>query len=275
MKATRGLSCINSSNRQVNFKNNINKLGDILGLSFALARAEFKLRNEGSYLGVFWYLLNPLLVIGLLFFVFSDRLGNDIPYYLMYLFLGVTMFNFFQSVTLESAKAIIEDHRGLVKSINFPRESLIISVILKNFFAHIFEIVLFALLLLFLKSSVLSIVYYLAVLPFFLLFVFGVSLLLSVITVYFVDVKNIWAFASRLLWLGTPIFYAIGGQTKLFYLNLFNPMYYFITFSREAVIYSRFPDTMVWAGMIFYAVVFFSVGLLIFSMLKVKIAEKI
>ena len=63
-------------------------------LSVALARAHFKLRNEGIYLGIAWYLLNPLLLFAILFFVFSDRLGSSIPYYPAYLFLGIIMFNY-------------------------------------------------------------------------------------------------------------------------------------------------------------------------------------
>ena len=45
------------------------KIKSISALSFSLAKANFKIRNEGSYLGIFWYLLEPLaFFIVLLFF---------------------------------------------------------------------------------------------------------------------------------------------------------------------------------------------------------------
>lgn len=216
-------------------KSVLQKIRSILGLGFVLAKAEFKLRNEGSYLGIFWYLLNPLLMFGLLFLVFSDRLGGNIPMYPLYLLTGIIMFNFFQSSTIESVGVILGDHRWIIKSINFPRESLVVSIVLKNLFSHFFEMVFLIVLLLFLKVSIVGMLYYFILLVFFLFFIFGISLILSSLTVYLVDIESIWIFASKLLWLGTPIFYSIAGQKNLFYINLLNPMYYFITVARSFV----------------------------------------
>ena len=108
-----------------------------LNLAVVLAKMEFKLRNEGSYLGIFWYLLNPILTFFVLLIVFGNKLGQNIPNYSLYLLLGIIMFNFFRQVTIESTK-IIQDNRWLIKSINFPREILINSIILKTLFSHIF-----------------------------------------------------------------------------------------------------------------------------------------
>ncbi|MCH7640633.1 ABC transporter permease [Patescibacteria group bacterium] len=101
-------------------------------LSLALAKANFKLRNEGTYLGILWYLLNPLLLFALLFLIFFDRLGQNIEQYPLYLLLGIIMFNFFQQATTEATK-IIDQNRHLIKSINFPKESLIASIISTTF----------------------------------------------------------------------------------------------------------------------------------------------
>ena len=244
-------------------------------LSLSLAKAEFKLRNEGSYLGIFWYLLNPLLMFGLLFLVFSDRLGNDIPKYPLYLLLGIIMFNFFQSSTGESVSSVLKENRWLIKSINCPKESLVASILLKNLFSHFFEIVFFIIFLIFFKASLIGMLFYIPILFFFYLFIFGASLFLASLTVYFVDLENIWSFVVRLLWLGTPIFYAITGQIRLYYVNLLNPMYYFISVSRDLIIYEKMPDIFIIFGMIFYASVSFFIGVLTFNRLKNKFAEKI
>ena len=248
---------------------------NVLGLSLSLAKAGFKLRNEGSYLGILWYLLNPLLMFLLLLFIFSDRLGRNIPNYPVYLLLGIIMFNFFQKATTESTKTIIRDYRGIIKSINFPKESLIAALVLKTLFSHLFEIVLFVVLLLIFKNSLIGLIFYPIILIFFCFFVFGSSLILAALTVYFVDLENIWLFASRLIWLGTPIFYVIGGQTRLFYVNLLNPLYYFITIARELIIYTKIPELWMILGAIGYSLLFLIIGLLIFNKLKIKFAEMI
>jgi ABC-type polysaccharide/polyol phosphate export permease len=129
--------------------------------------------------------------------------------------------------------------------------------------------------LLFFDVSLIGIIYYLFILIFFCLFIFGLSAILVSLTVYFVDLDNIWNFGVRILWFATPIFYSIDNQIRLFYLNLFNPIYYFITIAREIIIYNIFPAPMVIWGIVGYGLMFFSVGLFLFNKLKNKFAEMI
>ena len=250
------------------------KIKSIFGLSFQLAKTDFKLKNEGSFFGMLWYLLNPLLIFTLLFFVFNDRMGGEIPNYGLYLLLAVVMFNFFQAVTVESTK-IIEQNRYILKSINLPKVSLILGTILKNIFSHFFEVALFFFFSFFYGLPWIGIVYYFVLFFLFSIFCFGACLILSSITAYFTDFENIWAFAVRLLWLATPIFYSVAGQVRLFYFNLFNPLYYFIEIARDIVIYSKAPEDWLIGGAIFYTVLFSAVGLLVFDSLKNKFAELI
>jgi len=246
-----------------------------LELSLVLARAEFKLRNEGSYLGILWYLLNPIFTFAILFLVFYDRLGKDIMFYPIYLMVGVIMFNSFQNVTIESTKSIIQEHRWLIKSINFPQESLIIAIVLKNIFSHFFEFLLLACLMIYMKVSLIGLVFYLLVFLFFEIFVLGISLILSSLTVYFVDIENVWNFAARILWLATPIFYAIEGQNRLLALNYLNPMYYFITFARSGVITTRLPEPLIIGGTFLFSMLFLAIGIIFFRIFKNKFAEKV
>lgn len=243
-------------------------------LSIALAKTEFKLRNEGSYLGIFWYLLNPLLTFGLLMAIFSQRLGQDIPYYPLYLLLGIIIFNFFQQATFDAAK-IIQDSRHAIRALNFPLEALVLGNVLKNFFSHSFEIFLFCLFMAYFNAPLWGILSYAPLLICFFLFIAGISFIISSLTVYFVDLGNIWFFLSRLLWFATPIFYGLAAPSKLLLFNFFNPMYYFITAAREAVIYSRIPDNSILCGMAAFSLLSFFGGWLIFHRLKNKFSELI
>jgi len=76
-------------------------------LSITLAKMEFKLRNEGSYLGLFWYFLNPLFTFILLNFIFSAKFGQDIAFYSLYLLLGIIMFNFFSQPQMNRQKLLL------------------------------------------------------------------------------------------------------------------------------------------------------------------------
>jgi len=245
-----------------------------LELILRFAIADFKLKNEGSYLGIFWYLLNPILMFLLLFLIFFDRLGQGIQNYQLYLFLGIIMFNFFQKTTLESTRAIWNNNT-LIKSINFPKETLIQSIILRNLFSHFFEIILFGIFLTIKGVSPLNIIFYPIILLSLTVFTYGVCLLLSSITTHIIDLEKIWIFFSSLIWFGTPIFYSIAGQTRLLKANLLNPLYYFITSAREFIIYSNLPPNWMLLGLILFPLLTLTIGSIIFSKLKNKFAELI
>lgn len=249
-----------------------NRLKRIFSLGLSIAKAGFKLKNEGTWLGVFWYLLGPILTFFLLLGIFTDRLGSNIPNYPLYLLLGIILFNYFKKIGDESIK-IIRNHQNMVRSINFPKESLVISIILKTLFSHIFEIIILIVFLIFFGISIKGMIFYPLILIFLSIFCLGLALILSSLEVYFFDLEDIWGFASKLLWLGTPIFYAIEGQTKLEILNLFNPMFYFITIARDLIIYTRLPQTWLILGMVGYSILFLISGIYIFNKLKNRFSE--
>ena len=84
----------------------VDKIKRIWGVSIAIANAQFKLKNENSYLGVLWYIINPLIMFYLLLSIFQDRLGGKIPNYPVYLIIGIIMFNLFSKITSKSTTII-------------------------------------------------------------------------------------------------------------------------------------------------------------------------
>lgn len=244
----------------------------IFNLSLELAKAEFKVRNEGSYLGILWYLLNPALTFFLLLAVFQDRLGDDIPSYPLYLLFGILIFNFFQQATVEATK-IVSTNSGIMTSIKFPLEALPFSIILKTIFSHAFEVAVVVFFLLCYGLPVTPVLLYPLILCFLAIFTYGICLLFFAISVYFKDLDNVWNFVARLLWLATPIFYSVGGQKRLLLMNLFNPLYYFIEVTRDIIVYLKLPQGSMVLGLVFYSFLSLFMGLFVFRKLKYKLAE--
>jgi ABC-type polysaccharide/polyol phosphate export permease len=241
-------------------------------LSFYLSKAQFRIRNEGSFLGILWYLLNPLLFFALLFFIFSNNLGADIKYYPLYLFLGLIMFNFFQAST-NDAIYIIRGNKHLLKSINFPRASFIAGSVLKFLYSNLFEFLVFIIFVLILGASITNILFYPLILIFFIIFIFGISLFIGSISVYFLDFGNIWSFFCSLLWFATPIFYTLDTHPLLSKLSYANPLYYFITATRDLVIYNEFPPLIIIIGIIILSILSLLFGLIVFNKLKDRFTE--
>lgn len=250
-------------------------LKTFLSLSFFLAAANFKIRNEGSYLGLFWYLLNPFLFFILLIGIFGKNLGSGIEQYPLYLLMGIIVFNFFQQTTSSSTRAVSGTYSNIIKSVNFPRESIIGAEVLGSLFSHFFEIVLFTVFIIWFKVSLAGLFFYIPVLILFSICTYGISLIISSFTVYFIDLDNIWGFFTKLLFFATPIFYPLASGTPLSFINTFNPVYYFLDVSRDLVIYNKFPAASSVTGCIVSTFIFLLVGIIIFGILKKRFAEKI
>ena len=123
--------------------------------------------------------------------------------------------------------------------------------------------------------SIINLLGYIPILIIFIGFIYGSSLLLAALTVYFVDLDNIWNFAVRIIWFGTPIFYAIENQTRLFAASQANPVYYFITAAREIIVYGQIPSVHIMIGSLCFSIGFLALGTIVFRNLKHKFAELI
>lgn len=245
-----------------------------LETSLALAKADFKLRNENSILGVIWYLLDPILTFGLLYLAFGHNLGQNIHAYALQLVVGIITFNYFHKTTIDATSALI-NNAALIHTFPFPPSLLVVSVVLKHLLGHLLELTFgFAVFVFFGGQSIFFFAY-----PFFLffllVFVCGLSLILAAGSVFVTDLVHVWEFVLRLLWLGTPIFYALDHQRALASLNLLNPMYYFITAARELLVAQHIPSWSIVGGCLCSALISLSLGLVIFGSLQKTFAERI
>lgn len=245
----------------------------ILSQSYSLAKANFKVRNEGSYLGIFWYLLNPLCFFLIILYLRGVLFASEgVAHYPAYLLLGLIMMNFFNQSMAASAD-LIRINSGFIKSIKIRYEVFVVSTLLQGMFSHAFELLLFAVLLLYLHVSLLGIVWYLAVFVFFALFVLGMSFLFATVGLYFNDLKNIWAIAAQLLLFATPVFYDVHPGSYLYLGNLFNPLFYFLTAARDVAIYSILPPVGIALTAVLISISALAIGLFVFERYKSRFAE--
>ena len=231
-----------------------------------------KLRNEGSILGFLWYLINPLLMFLILYFIFSQNIGQNIEYYPLYIIIGLIVWNLMGVATTVSINTI-KFGSSLIKSIKFPSEILVISPIIASLIQHLFEVFILSLILIFFKINPIYLLFYFPVLLFLIIFSLGISFILSSLYVYFTDLDSIWVFVIRLWWLATPIFYSINMSPKIAFINQFNPMFYFIDISRTIIIYNSVPSLEKILIMVFFSLFSLIVGYFIFNKFKSKFTE--
>ncbi len=192
-----------------------------------LVVTDFKLRYQGSVLGYVWSLLKPLLLFGVLYIVFTRivRFGDSVPYYPVYLLLGLVLWNFFMEATVNGMNAITG--RGdLIRKVSIPKYVIVISTTasaLINFFLNM--IVVFAFMLLsgvpFTSRIFLS-------LPFIaelVILSLGLAFLLATLFVKFRDMGHIWEVVLQVLFYATPILYAFDKvPEKVLYIMALSPL---------------------------------------------------
>lgn len=253
---------------------NLKRIKNSFFVALSMAIAGFKSRNEGSYLGILWYLLEPLCFFVIILLIGGAINEHTVEFFPLYLFLGLIMFNFFISATSSATRAIASN-AGLIKSTNVSRESLVISSIFQFVFSHFIEMIIFLGFMVYFKASFFAFFWYFPIFFFLLLFVLGISFILATAGVYINDLSNVWSVFCRLLWFMTPIFYVMPPTPLLQKMSYVNPMFHFINISRDIIIYGKMPGVSTMLAMIFFSLLFLFIGMFIFKRSKSRFAELI
>ncbi|WP_250986456.1 ABC transporter permease [Methanoculleus oceani] len=244
-------------------------------LIWVLAWGEFKQRYKNSVLGYFWSLLEPLLMLVVLYVVFSNLMRIEVEYYQLFLLLGIILWNFLSRATSMGLNAIL-GKPSMVQKIYFPREILVISSCITALLMSIFESLVFiAFMTVFQVPLSANLIYVPLILVLLFLVSLGLSLALAALNVFYRDVQFIWAVILQAGFFATPILYPVTiFPETLQGIFLLNPMAHIIISARDAIIYSTPPaaGSLLYAGVM--AVLTLIIGYIIFALYEPRFAEE-
>lgn len=178
-------------------------------LLYSLVRRDLTVRYKRSFLGWFWTMLHPLFLTLILMVVFSEVFRFAVPHYEVYVLSALLPWTFMSQTTVTSM-ASIAWNGSLMKRVRVPKSIFTLSVTLAGLvnlllaYVPLLAIMLIRgvplrLTLLFLPLSLLVLA----------IFTFGLSLALSAIAVYFLDLREMYTVALTALMYLTPIIYPI------------------------------------------------------------------
>lgn len=233
-------------------------------------------KYKGSFLGVLWSFINPLLSVFVYAIVFKFIMRFNIDHYLIYLISGIIPWTFFTTSVTSGLNSVLFN-ANLIKKVYFPRIILPISSTtscLVNFGISCIIVLLFVI------FSGVGLSFYVLLLPLIALinyiFCLGVSFILSAIEIYVRDIEHIVTFFVNMLFYATPILYTADFvPSKMSFILKLNPLVYFIE-AYHSIFYAKELPNMLNLGIIsVISVVVLFVGYKIFDKLQKGFAEEV
>jgi len=241
-----------------------------------LGKGEYKKRYYDSFLGLFWALLNPLMMLGVYMIAFQFIRTERFENYILYLFGGLITWLFFTELT-SKGMSIVKQKRNLFESIQFNWIDVFLAAtgtaavgLLFNFSAY------------FLMSFILGVKFTINVLWFpllvlnIMLMALGASLIMATINIFFKDINHLWSVITRLGFWTAPIIIPLdkiqGIAPQLLYIHPATPV---IMNVRNCLFYGELPDWVFFTWGWVYASIVFIIGYVLFKVFSPQAIEKI
>ena len=238
----------------------------------SLVMRDFKLKYRRSILGVLWSILNPLLMMVVMAAVFSYMFRFSIENFPLYLILGTILFDYMNRATSAAVTSIV-DAQALIKKIRI--EKMIFPLECAGFELVNFAISLIAAVIVLIYFQVIPSVHAIWGLPLLIVFVTlfsaGLGLLLSALAVFFRDVMHLWGVVMTAWTYATPLFYPVDMLDPwMMQIMNFNPMYHYVTFFRDIMMWNINPGAMECLICFGMAAITFIVGFIVFRATEKK-----
>lgn len=233
-----------------------------------LVSRDFKVKYKRSVLGVVWSLLYPVLTMSVMALVFSQMFKMSTPgvNYLVYLMSGLVIFNYFSEASNLSMSSVVGNF-SLINKVYMPKYIFPLS---KCIFVGInFLLTLIPLYaIIFITGTGVNIHHLLLPYVFVCLFLFtvGVGFILSTVSVFLRDMFYIYGVIITLWQYLTPIMYDFAIIPEKFQLIFkCNPLYWFIKFARDIILYNVTPGLNVWIYCMIFGLGTLLIGIFVFK----------
>ena len=239
-------------------------------------KKEIRGKYKGSWLGVLWTFLNPLLMLAVYAFVFPYILRVNVDNYTIFMIVALIPWNFF-TTAIQSGTGSVVANGNILKKVYFPREIIPISITTSQLVNFLITCIIMAVFIIFsgVGFSVHALLFPLLVLIQYIL-ILGLTFILSALTVFVRDIDH---FVSVILMLGfyaTPIVYQGEMLPKKFQIFLkLNPMAQLVEAYRSILYYHRMPDMTMLVIWGLGSAALLVVGYLIFKKLEKSFVEEL
>lgn len=208
------------------------------------SRAQLKSEIANSYLNWLWWILDPLCFMLIYVFMFGYVFKSDEQYFAIFVFIGITMWDFFNRCLLQSVR-VIKSNKPIVSKVYIPKFILVIIRMCINGFKMFISFLIVAVMLIVWRVPITwDILYCIPILLTLFMLVFGFGCFLLHYGVFVEDLGNVLNIALRLIFYLTGVFWNIMDRLPApynAYIGKGNPIAFLLTSMRECLIYGQTP----------------------------------
>lgn len=237
------------------FFNDIKKYKDYM---ICATKSELKSEVADSYLNWVWWLLEPFSLMLVYTFIFGIIFAKSEKYYPLFIFIGLTLWNFF-SANLKKSASIIRRYKSVISRIYLPKVILLFVQMMTTGFKMCISLAIVIVMMIFFRVPLSHhIIYVIPGMIILLLITFGLSCLEMHFGVYVDDLTKVNDIALRLLFYLTGIIFNIDQRIGKNYpelamiLGKWNPVAFLLSSVRNALIYNQSPN---WRWMFIWFVI--------------------
>lgn len=228
---------------------------------------DLRARYIGSFMGFFWSVIHPIVLLVSYTFVFSIIFGlrprpdTGTTSFPLFLFCSILPWLFFQD-TLQRSSTVVIDNTSLVTKTLFPTEILPLTVMLAGLVNHLIGFAILMVVILFTIGKISVVILFVpAYLLVLMLFTLGLAWLVASLNVFVRDVSQVLSVILTFWFWFTPIFYSADRfPHKLFFLVRWNPMAHIVTGYRDCLLRMTVPNLRALALLALVSILIFVAG---------------
>ena len=241
-----------------------------------IVKKNFASKYKDSVLGIMWSVLKPLLVMILLTIIFSTIFGRNIENYPVYYLSGRCLFDFFTSGISVAMNAIRGNQNILLKT-SAQKYVFVVGGVISEFLNFIITLVILLAVMIVTRTPFHLNTIPLAIIPVIslMMMIVGLGLILSILSVYYSDIRHLWGVITMMLMYASALFYPMEIIPEPYHkFMILNPVFWIIDQFRHFAVWGTIPDGLNIFNSLLLSSIILVFGIIVFKKYQGKVAMK-
>jgi ABC-2 type transport system permease protein len=261
------LNALHSKNNLSTLSNSSSHIRTWTDLIFLLVTRDLRVRYRGSFLGYLWSMMNPMLYMGILTFVFSHLMKVQIEHFAAFVLSGIMTWNMFSQSLSLGVNSIVANG-SLLRKVKVPAALFPAASVLSVLVNFILALGPYLIVSIFIGVSITPWIFFLPVLLIpYVVFIYGIALFLGTLNVKFRDIGHVTEPLLLMVFYGSPIIYQTSQLPESYQVYAaLNPISQFLEQIRSVMFFGKAPQLLGFSMMCSLALLSLAIGLLTYKL---------